>query len=154
MFGICCICLPLIALLIINSEWHFYICLIDVDYKPWRLFIVSCGLLSLISGISFIFLPESPKFVYAQGDERKALEILRRIFSINTGLPGDSYDVRGILKDVDELRDDFDKSQHNFIMGTMKSVWRQTAPLFQKVHLKNTLNLCTIQFLIFITSNG
>jgi hypothetical protein len=153
-FGICCICLPLIALLIINHEWHFYISLIDVDYKPWRLFIVSCGLLSLISGICFIFLPESPKFVYAKGDERKALDIMRKIYSINTGLPGDSYDVKGILKDADEYRDDFDSSQHNFIVGTMKSVWRQTAPLFQKVHLKNTLNLCTIQFLIFITSNG
>lgn len=155
MFGICCICLPLIALLIINQEWHFYMSFFDVDYKPWRLFIVSCGSLSLISGVCFIFLPESPKFIYSQGDEQKAVEILGKVYEINTGLTRDSYPVKGILKDSEEINEILDENHHqNFIVAILKSMWRQTAPLFQKVHLKNTLNLCTIQFLIFITSNG
>lgn len=154
MFGICCICLPLIALLIINQEWHYYISFIGVDYKPWRLFIVSCGSLSLISGLCFIFLPESPKFIYSKGDEEKALEILKKVFVINSRLPSDNYGVKGILSDGEEIIENVKDNKHGLIVGTLKSMWNQTAPLFQKNHLKNTLNLCTIQFLIFITSNG
>ena len=64
-FGIFCLCLPLLAFSVLNSEWQLYIPVIDVNYKPWRLFIAVCGSLSAICGICFFFLPESPKFIFA-----------------------------------------------------------------------------------------
>lgn len=65
-FGVSCLSLPLMAWLIINQKWSFVIPLIDVTYKPWRLFQLCCGLPSLICGISTFFLPESPKFTFSQ----------------------------------------------------------------------------------------
>lgn len=111
-------------------------------------------MLSLISGVCFIFLPESPKFVFSQGDEKKALEILRKVYEINTGLSSKNYHVKKITKENDDIRSDYDDRNENMIVGILRSMWKQTAPLFQKIHLKNTANLCFIQFLIFITSNG
>lgn len=64
-FGIFCLCLPLLAYIILNEDWQIYIATIDVYYKPWRLFIAVCGLFSAICSICLFFLPESPKFVFA-----------------------------------------------------------------------------------------
>jgi MFS transporter, VNT family, synaptic vesicle glycoprotein 2 len=118
------------------------------------LFIVCCGSLSVISGVCFIFLPESPKFVFSKGNSTKALEILKRVYKINTGLDDKNYNVKEISADDEDQNESFEEPHGNFIVSLLKSMWRQTAPLFQKSHLKNTFNLCTIQFLIFITSNG
>jgi hypothetical protein len=152
-FGIVCICLPIIAMLIINQEWHFYINTFNVEYKPWRLFVVSCGSLSLLSGLCFTFLPESPKFVFSQGKYEKSLNILRMVYKINTGNPTSHYNVSEIMKDKDVNANER-KSDGNFIVKILKLMWNQTMPLFGKSHLKNTLILCSIQFLIFITSSG
>lgn len=65
-FGVACLILPIMAWLIINQKWSFVIPLIDVTYKPWRLFLLCCGLPSLICGIAMIFCPESPKFTFSQ----------------------------------------------------------------------------------------
>jgi MFS transporter, VNT family, synaptic vesicle glycoprotein 2 len=64
-FGVFCLCLPLLAFIVLNQEWEIYIAVIDVYYKPWRFFIAVCGSLSAICGICLFFLPESPKFVFA-----------------------------------------------------------------------------------------
>lgn len=82
------------------------------------------------------------------------MEILRKVYHINTGLSYESYPVNKILRETEEVIEGNDTKQNNLIVGICKSMWKQTAPLFQKIHLKNTVNLCTIQFLIFITSNG
>ncbi|KAG5666788.1 hypothetical protein PVAND_014798 [Polypedilum vanderplanki] len=146
-FGIGCICVPLLALLIINQEWSFYISFLDIDYKPWRLFVAVCGSLSLFSGICFIFLPESPKFIHSQGNNEKTLEILRKVYKWNSGKSIKCYEVNEIESDK---TNDKKTEKYNWV----KKIWHQTAPLFQKDHVKNTFLLCSIQFLIFITSAG
>lgn len=65
-FGASCLALPLMAWIIINAKWNFIIPIINVTYKPWRLFLVCCGLPSLFCGILMIFYPESPKFTFSQ----------------------------------------------------------------------------------------
>lgn len=65
-FGVSCLVLPVMAWLIINQKWNFLIPFIGVTYKPWRLFLLCCGLPSLICGITMIFYPESPKFTFSQ----------------------------------------------------------------------------------------
>ena len=65
-FGIGCMLLPGIAWLVINQEWEIYIKFIDLLFKPWRLFLIVCGLPSLLSAIVIYKFPESPKYVLAQ----------------------------------------------------------------------------------------
>lgn len=65
-FGVCSLVLPLIAWVVINQHWSFVIPILQVNYKPWRLFMLTCGLQSFLCGITLIFFPESPKFTFAQ----------------------------------------------------------------------------------------
>lgn len=61
-FGIVSTIFPIIAYFVINQTWRFVIPGINFVYKPWRLFVLICGIPSLICTIAFIFMPESPKF--------------------------------------------------------------------------------------------
>jgi len=150
------LCLPLLAFLVINADWHLYISVIDLDYKTWRLFIIVCGSLSALCGFTFMFLPESPKFIFATGNEEEALKILQKMFVINTGRPAEEYEVLEIVKDAEymEAVNQLHIKRTCCAFETFKLMWAQTVPLFQKEHRKNTFLACCIQFLIFLTSNG
>lgn len=65
-FGIFTMIIPGIAFLIINQSWKIIIPSINMEYKPWRLFMLICGIPNLICGIAFKFFPESPKFSYSK----------------------------------------------------------------------------------------
>ena len=65
-FGIISTAFPITAYFIINQNWKLYIGCLNIYYKPWRLFVLMCGIPSLICGIAFIFLPESPKFCFSK----------------------------------------------------------------------------------------
>ena len=152
-YGVTCISLPCLAWLVINSDFHIYIPFLELDYKPWRLFMVVCGCLSLICFVVMIFLPESPKFVLLQGDETKAIEILKKIYSINTGNDPKLYNVTGLIQDAEFKQNQIKLCPHKSI-SMIKSMWNQTFPLFMKPHLKNTMIACAMQFGILTTCNG
>lgn len=48
---------------------------------------------SLLSGIIFIFLPESPKFLMSMGRNQEALEVFQTMFKLNTGKSIEMYPV-------------------------------------------------------------
>ena len=117
--------------------------------KPWRLFLLICGLPSLMCAtILIFFIPESPKFTFSQGDEAETLKILQRIHQMNTGLPAHKFEVTGIIKDSEF--GDIEKQKENFF----KFMWSQSVPLFKGSHLRNILTACFIQFSVFNASNG
>lgn len=88
------ILLPGLAWIIINQEWSFYIPVIGTLYKPWRLFVVACGIPSLICSLALIKLPETPKFMFGQGNEEETIEILKTVYSWNTGKKRDTLIVK------------------------------------------------------------
>lgn len=149
-FGTFCLLSPTLAFLIINQDWRFTIEFLDVEFKPWRLYMIICGVPNVFFGLLMLsFIHESPKFTFSQGDESKTLEILQKIYSANTGRSKDSFIVKTIIND-----NDFDESSNERCKGFFHFMWSQTAPLFQQPHLKNTLTACFIQFCIFNCSNG
>lgn len=77
------ILMALLAMLILPLDWVWQI--FNLDFKPWRLFLISISLLNLWNGIIFTFLPESPKFLLALNEQEKALQVLRQIYAFNTG---------------------------------------------------------------------
>lgn len=147
-FGFFCFWNPFFAWVIINQEWTIYFEAFGLLFKPWRLFMIVCGIPSVLSGLIMIFMPESPKFTFSHGDEQKTIEILQKIYTMNTGNTGESYDVTTLTKD-EEFED---KRTHK--MNLFRFMWTQTVPLFKHPHLKNTLTVCFIQFCIFNSSNG
>ena len=45
-------------------------------------------------------------------------------------------------------------SKSGSVLGLLKSMWHQTAPLFSREFLSKTMLTCSLQFSIFVTSNG
>lgn len=70
-FGIISTAFPMTAYFVINQNWKLAVGFLNFEYKPWRLFVLMCGIPSLICGISFIFLPESPKFCFSKVSSQK-----------------------------------------------------------------------------------
>lgn len=154
-FGVSCLLLPLIAWTIINQDWEFDVPLIDVRYKPWRFFIVVCGLPGFITSIALIFLPESPKFVFnSLGDSKRTIQILEQMNRWNNG-KNSCLNLFEILEETESIENrQRILANKNSRFPLVKSIWTQTAPLFQASHLRSTLLICTIQFGIYATSNG
>lgn len=142
--------LPTIALLTVNQEWSYYIDFLGFDYKPWRLFLLICGLPSLACALVLIFLiPESPKYSFSQGDEDETLRILQRIYMMNTGKTIQNFEVKRLIKDGEFGESSRFKSENLF-----KFMWSRSVPLFKRSHLRNILTACFMQFSVCLTSNG
>lgn len=153
-YGISCLLLPVIAVLVINQDWAFDIPYIGITFKPWRMFIIVCSLPGLISSIVLMFLPESPKFVLGQGNKAAAYEILQKMNRINNGRKVDLEDFE-IFEEPESIanRQRVLKAKESRF-PVLTSVWIQTAPLFRPPYLFSTILICTIQFGIYATSNG
>lgn len=148
MHGVFCYWNPIFASIIINQDWILYIKGLDLIFKPWRLFLIVCGMPSVICGLVMVFMPESPKFTFSNGDELKTIKILERMYTCNTGRSRECFGVISLMKD-EEFEEN--KTKSNNFLGFVVS---QTVPLFKFPHLKNLLTLCFIQFCIFNSSNG
>lgn len=69
---------------IMTMDWQFSF-LGLVVYKPWRLYILCSSIINALCFLVLIFLPESPKFKLAMGKNDEALDILKRVYTLNTG---------------------------------------------------------------------
>lgn len=153
-FGITCMMMPITAWLFINQDWKFQVPYIDLTYKPWRLFLVACGIPGFLSALALTLLPESPKFLLGQGNKEAAYQILEKMNRWNNGKKSKLE-----LFEIHEEADSIEKRQRtlnnkNSRFPLLKSVWDQTAPLFKPPYLKSTILICTIQFGIYSTSTG
>lgn len=155
-FGITCITLPLLAWLVINQTWHLYIPFLDLMFRPWRLFLVVCGLPSLISGVALFYVPESPKFVLSQGRQEETIAILQSVYRSNVGAKAEPLVIPSIIEELESIaRRERNEQEHSgTAVRILKAMWTQTTPLFQSPNLKRTLIACTMQFGIYTTSNG
>ncbi|XP_005183229.1 synaptic vesicle glycoprotein 2B [Musca domestica] len=160
-FGVGAMLMPAIAWIFINQEWRLPLPFLGLTYKPWRLFMVVCGLPGLLCGLSLFKIPESPKFLLSLGQEEKCVEILQKIYSINTGKAKEEFPIAHVQEDLDSGSNN-NKPQtpadlsgrSNPILNVLKSMWTQTQPLFNRQYARTTILICTIQFFIFCTSNG
>ncbi|KAJ6640092.1 Synaptic vesicle glycoprotein 2B [Pseudolycoriella hygida] len=155
-FGLTCISLPLMAWVVINQQWEFNVPFIDLVYKPWRLFLIVCGLPSFFCALALIKIPESPRFDLSQGRQSDAIATLQFIHRVNNGKNVEPLLLNGIIDDVDfttaNLKDSSGSSGK--IRRVLHSMKVQTLPLFMAPYWKKTLIACAIQFGIFTSSNG
>ncbi|XP_036319629.1 putative transporter SVOPL [Rhagoletis pomonella] len=156
-FAIGAMILPMIAFLVINQDWVLPLTFLGIDYKPWRLFLIVCGIPGFLCGMSLFALPESPKFLLAVGDENKAIEVLQKMHRWNSGK--EPLIITHILPDDDttittlQFNSKFE-SNSNFALLFLQTMWNQTVPLFQRKYLRITMIVCNMQFWLYVVTNG
>ncbi|XP_023173606.1 synaptic vesicle glycoprotein 2B isoform X2 [Drosophila hydei] len=92
--------LPLIAYLLLPL--HIYFKLGNMKFHTWQVFFAISAIPSFLSGLLHIFLPESPKFLMAQGYYNKALKSFQRIYAINKRKSRESYPIKTLIDAVPE----------------------------------------------------
>ncbi|XP_058461564.1 synaptic vesicle glycoprotein 2B-like [Malaya genurostris] len=156
-FGIGCLLLPAIAYLVINHEWEFEVPVLSIIYRPWRLFLVVCGLPSLVCGFALLALPESPKFVLHQGNMQASIDTIQWMHLVNSGKTAHKLTIDRILADEEDKQFEERRAVLTNSKGfraMMKLVWDQTAPLFRKPYLGITAIVCFLHFGTYFTSHG
>lgn len=127
---------------------HIHLSFVGLHLNSWRLFMLLISIPNLIAAIAFIKLPESPKFLYHNGQIEEALQVLKQIYTINTGKPSDTFPVES-LNDKVLLQVDANKKKN-----ILRDFWGQIAPLFVPPHLKYSLASGLMQGGVFAVSSG
>ncbi|XP_036319459.1 synaptic vesicle glycoprotein 2B-like [Rhagoletis pomonella] len=148
---------PIIAFIFINQDWEFCVPLINIAFKPWRSYFLACGLPGFLCGIAMFFLPESPKFLLASGKAEEAVEVLERMYRINwkNKQMEPAFQDIFLLPDADTpvaKKQGIEKG--NILVSIMKSMWKQTAPLFMREHIRKTFLSSLILYIIFFSAHG
>lgn len=83
----------------LKLNFAYYIPFLGFHYRPWRLL---NQVIAFLSAINFFLIKyytlESPKFYFSKGDHDRGLEVLRHIYSVNTGKSKENYTVSEIDK--------------------------------------------------------
>ncbi|XP_013190386.2 synaptic vesicle glycoprotein 2C-like [Amyelois transitella] len=137
--------LPLLAWAILTKEWHFYIFGNSFVIHAWNLFLMATALVPLLTGLAFLCLPESPKFLMSRGRNEEALEVFKRIYTMNTGKPKSDFPVAVLVEEKSE--------QQARGVAALRGGWAQLAPLFRAPHVKWLVLLCTIHIGCMFGSN-
>ena len=116
----------------------------QLAWASWRWFTLACAGPSLAVTVVFCFLPESPKFLLCQGKHDEALELLRTIFSKNTGEGKSSYKV--LLLEREDTGEDCEEDKH--FVKIIQKVIGFLRELFTGALCKITLILLIINFSI------
>ncbi|CAK1543749.1 unnamed protein product [Leptosia nina] len=126
--------LPLLAWAILTQDWHFKPFGDVIVIHAWNLFLLAAALVPLLTGVAFVFMPESPKFLMSRGRNEEALDIFRKIYAMNTGKPADTYPVKVLVEEK--------KEQQARGLAALKAGKEQMAPLFQPPHVAYLLLIC------------
>ncbi|XP_046971992.1 synaptic vesicle glycoprotein 2A-like isoform X2 [Vanessa cardui] len=66
------------------------------ELHSWNLFLYFCSIWSLFAFVIYLSLPETPKYLLSHGREKEALEVLKGIYSENTGNKEDTFPVKSL----------------------------------------------------------
>lgn len=136
--------LPGMAWLVLPHSWSHAVPGLGIMFKPWRLLMIVYAIPSIFVSLALLFLPESPKYLLAQGKKEDVLRILQKMFVINSGKDTSTFTVTEIqLNEQNQV-----KPVEND--GLFTAFWRQTKPLFQKTYVVKTLLLCYLQYTSFL----
>ncbi|XP_067643396.1 synaptic vesicle glycoprotein 2B-like [Eurosta solidaginis] len=167
MNSIALLCLPLLAFAIFPRDWDFVI-FDSLKVHSWQIFLAVCGLPSLLSGLCFILLPESPKFLMSQGRNGEALREFQKIYAINTKMPKASFPITELVEEVPSrytnvnehvftventpVKPKFKRESRTFSQAFREGM-QQIKPLFRKPLLGYAVHFFALQFCILLGMN-
>ncbi|RZB39871.1 Sugar tr and/or MFS 1 domain containing protein [Asbolus verrucosus] len=130
----------------------------NIVLHSWNIYLLVCAIPSLISGILFIFMPESPKFLMTVGRNKEALAVFKQVFSINTGKSKEEFPIKHLvdetkLERVDESRHGGHITANRSKSLALKEGFQQIKPLCFPPHLKHIILVCTMQSMYMLSIN-
>ncbi|KAF6206268.1 hypothetical protein GE061_017497 [Apolygus lucorum] len=131
--------LPALAIFIIplTFKWDIFG---YFTFNSWRVIVLLASVPPFLGALSLLMVKESPKYLLSKGFKQEALDVIKHIYSVNTGRPTSEFPVqKSIRLDPDEIDASEDQK------GSFKRFWTQTVLLFQKPLLKFTVKSCFIQ---------
>lgn len=137
-----------LAYLILPMQLSWTLPWLDTPFRPWRLFVLLNALTPLLTGLAFVWLPESPRFLLSAGRAERALDSLRTVYALNKGR-GSEFPVGALVTPVGQVTPTTPRGAQRLL-----AIWSQTVPLFRREHLRNTLLLCTVMFAVICGANG
>ncbi|CAG9765151.1 unnamed protein product [Ceutorhynchus assimilis] len=143
--------LPCLAWLVLPQPLDFT--LINLNFHSWSVFLLITGLPAFLSGIVFTFCPESPKFLMTCGENEKALEIFRKVYSVNTGNPPESYPIKSLLDETKVSMDGSHVTAHRSKGQALREGFQQIKPIFFKPHLSKISLTCAMMLFIVMSQN-
>lgn len=82
-----------IAWLVIPQKWNFAFPNETIEINSWRVFLAITSLPEFLACVALFVFPESPRFLILKGRHDEALNVLRKIYSLNTGKDPGTYPV-------------------------------------------------------------
>lgn len=144
-FTIASTTLPLLAWGILTRDFDISILGGWIVIRSWNLFLFTTGLVPLLTGLAFYFLPESPKFLMSRGRNDEAIIIFQKIYSLNKGKSKDEYPIQKLLEEKTEYS--------GRGAAALKGGFQQIKPLFQRPLLPWLILLCVIHVGAMFGSN-
>nr|XP_026498424.1 synaptic vesicle glycoprotein 2A-like [Vanessa tameamea] len=126
--------LPLLAWAIITKDWDFPLFGNTIVIHSWNLFLLATAMVPILTGMAFIYQPESPKFLMSRGRNKEAFEVFRKIYSQNTGKPPETYPIKKLVEERSE--------QQSRGLAALKEGGAQFAPLYKPPHIGWLLLIC------------
>ncbi|XP_068622823.1 synaptic vesicle 2-related protein-like [Battus philenor] len=130
---------PILAWAVLSNDWS--------HLKPWRLLTMIYALPLMLSALVVTLIKESPKYLVAKGENDKALEVLRHIYSVNTGLEGETFSVTLLKRSEEESERDTEGDSAQSAGGNVSSLLRPP-------HLQRLSLLGFLMFGLFSLLNG
>ncbi|XP_049870515.1 synaptic vesicle glycoprotein 2C-like [Pectinophora gossypiella] len=137
--------LPLLAWGILTRDLDFYLFGERLVIHSWNLFLLATALMPILTGLSFFFLPESPKFLMSRGRNEEAMEVFRKIYALNTGMKGEDFPIAKLVEEKSE--------QQGRGVAALRGGWAQLCPLFKVPHGPWLLLMCAIHYSAMVGSN-
>ncbi|XP_050510113.1 synaptic vesicle glycoprotein 2B isoform X2 [Diabrotica virgifera virgifera] len=132
-FSVINLFLPVLAWAILPRKIN--ITIFGFEFHAWNVFMLICASMTIISGILYMFLPESPKYLMSMGRNRAALVVMRKVYSKNTGNPQEDFPVKKL---VNEAKQNFTSSRVEMATA-LKSGWEEMKTILHRPHINNMI---------------
>ncbi|XP_067209319.1 synaptic vesicle glycoprotein 2B-like isoform X2 [Linepithema humile] len=142
------ICLPCVAWLVIPQKWDVTFFNRTMEINSWRVFLAICSIPEFLACVALFAFPESPRFLILKGRHDEALNVFKKIYSLNTGKDPDTYPIKS-------LKDEYTvKSSAGNLQSEAHNCWKKVKPLFLPPNIFRLLLISMIQLGATIGSNS
>ncbi|CAG9856907.1 unnamed protein product [Phyllotreta striolata] len=91
--------LPVLAWAILPRKWDFSFFGL-YELHSWNILLLICASTTIISSVLYTFVPESPKFLMATGRTEEALNVMKKIYALNSGQSQENFPVKSLVEET------------------------------------------------------